>query len=118
MKVFALPDDGNSVYGVTANGHSLASTPTSAFLEQAFNAAPRKASSAASIRLGLNVQWAGIATPPQDLDINGDGFGGDLTDVLFAITTNGDIYAIDTDLNNGTGAIVTPWHRGSRAVRP
>ncbi len=43
----------------------------------------------------------------QDLDINGDGFGGDLTDVLFAITTNGDIYAIDTDLNNGTGGLIT-----------
>ena len=42
-------------------------------------------------------QWAGLTAAPQNLDVNNDGLTGDLNDCLFAITTSGDIYCIDTD---------------------
>lgn len=44
---------------------------------------------------GPSVSFAGLALGPQNLDLNGDGLGGDLATTLFAITTNGDLYAID-----------------------
>lgn len=44
---------------------------------------------------GGTVQFAGLALGPQNLDLNGDGVGGDLANTLFGITSNGDLYAID-----------------------
>ncbi len=103
VEVIDLPESGNSIYGVTATGQFI--TINTGFDEEFSSSSQGIVSSINTF--GLNVHWAGLALAPQDLDINGDGFGGDLTDVLFAITTNGDIYAIDTDLNNGTGGLIT-----------
>ncbi|HEY4309260.1 MAG TPA: NF038122 family metalloprotease [Pirellulales bacterium] len=103
INVFDLPEYGNTVYGVTKTGQFIT-------IDTGFDALFNTGSTGIVnhiTNLGSNLHFAGLALAPQDLDINGDGFMGDLTDVVFAITDNGDIYAINTDANNGNGAIIT-----------
>ncbi|HVU85765.1 MAG TPA: NF038122 family metalloprotease [Pirellulales bacterium] len=105
INTFGLPEGGQAVYGVTASGQFI--SINTEFDSIFFNGNPPQGIVKSISTLGINVQFAGLCAPPQDLDINGDGFGGDLSNILFAITTTGDIYAIDTTLNNGAGGIVT-----------
>lgn len=93
---------GDSMYGVTSSGQ---------FISIAYNGGSLGGGLVTSINTfgntGPQHQWAGLTLAPQNLDANGDGIGGDFVDCLFAITNNGDIYCIDTDANNGQGAIIT-----------
>ena len=86
---------GNTLYGVTSTGQFItidyAGVNSTGFSQtgivtniNTFN------------NTGAQHQWAGLTSAPQDVDVNGDGVTGDLDGCLFAATTNGDIYCIDT----------------------
>lgn len=55
-------------------------------------------------RIPGNPTFAGLAPAPPNLDLNGDGVRGDLQFTLFAITTNGFLYAIDAIGTDGRQA--------------
>jgi hypothetical protein len=78
-----LPNNGKTMYGVDDLGHFF---QISQFGGGASNV----------VQLNPTSPWAGLALAPQNLDLNGDGIYGDLQNTLFAITINGDLYAIDT----------------------
>ena len=87
-----LPNSGWSLYGVTSTGQfiSMANEGGPFGLNENFSALPATTGMVTNIvNFGPKAPFAGLALAPQNL------YGGALHDVMFAITTNGDIYAID-----------------------
>ena len=78
-----LPNDGYQMYGVSDTGFFYRIDEFTGMARVILN-------------FGATVPFAGLAVGPQNLDLDGDGFGGDLAYTLFAITTNGNLFALDT----------------------
>jgi hypothetical protein len=97
-----LPNEGKTLYGVDNRGH---------FFKIRFNYwhfwdqpddvvfSPPLAYDVITLASDDNTPWAGLTLAPQNVDLDGDGKLGDLKFTLFAITTTGDLYAIDTLTN-------------------
>lgn len=83
VEFFALPNDGYTLYGVSDLGVFYTIDPFSGLATFVND-------------FGTNRVFTGLAIGPQNLDLDGDGAGGDLRTTLFAITSNGDLYAIDS----------------------
>src|SRR5690606_27069108 len=47
------------------------------------------------------LQFSGLTQGPQNMDFNQDGIYGDLANTFFAITTNGELVAIEVDPSTG-----------------
>lgn len=93
--ITTLPNNGNTLYGVSTSG-AFFSIDTNHFYvpgaPEPLATVIRPASAA--------TPWAGLSAAPQNLDVDGDGRGGDLANKLFAITNTGDLYCIDPITGN------------------
>lgn len=96
VEFFSLPNGGDQLYGVSSSGKFYSITYGFPFYGDDASTLDVPGQLAHVIKdFGPSVPFAGLAIGPQNLDLNGDGVGGDLSTTLFAITTNGDLYAID-----------------------
>lgn len=92
VSFFDLPSDGRTLYGVDSFGHFF----TIDFWAD-FGVGGEDGHIVRNVTyLPGTSAWAGLTEAPKNIDLDGDGAYGDLRDTLFAITVNGDIYAIDT----------------------
>ncbi|MBL9125013.1 MAG: NF038122 family metalloprotease, partial [Planctomycetaceae bacterium] len=90
LQFFGLPDDGFTLYGVDSRGQFFSLDTFGSF----FGGGGPLAYDV--FQLTPSAPFTGLAQGPVNLDLNGDGFGGDLVNTVFAICSNGDLYAIDT----------------------
>jgi hypothetical protein len=86
---FIFPFGGSELYGVSDRGNFYSIDPSTG------SATILMTQSQISAELGFFASFEGLAVGPQNLDLDGDGAGGDLAQTLFAITSNGELVAFD-----------------------